>query len=146
MALSGEAAYLWTFGEEMESTIEIEKPRRHPITAGRLVAAFFMCYILSALCRTPGSWSDGRSQWMPELLQTLIVIPFLVLVHWIFVRPTSKDKIHRSILWLVFGGFGMLAIIHLISSQSFLESYGYPGPIDYLRSPTRFLNAPWGHF
>ncbi len=83
---------------------------------------------------------------MPELLQVLFVPPLLVLVHWIYLRPGRRFKVQATVLWFVFGGMLMLAIVHIFASQVFLEEFGYPGPLDYLKSPEKFLDAQWGHF
>ncbi len=120
------------------------KPQK--ATMGRLLVAFFLVFIACFLFRTPGSWSDGRSQWLPSLLLAPISLAFCIATPWIFGWSGRAQKIRVAILWFLFGAAFTFSVVELIKSQHFLMRYHRLGPFDYLRHPSRFFDAPWGRF
>ena len=123
-----------------------EEPKLQKLTTGRLLAVFFLAFIASPFFRTPGSWSDVSSQWLPELLLAPISLAFCIATHWIYIRPGRAPKIQAATLWFLFGGVFIISVVGLIQSQLFLTRYHRLGPFDYLCHPSHFFDAPWGNF
>ena len=125
---------------------ESEEPKSQKLTTRRLLVVFFLAFIACSLFRTPGSWSDGGSQWFPSLLLAPVSLAFCIATHWIYIRPGRAPKVQAAILWVIFGVVFTVSVIGLIQSQHFLSRYHRPGPFDYLRHPSHFFDAPWGNF
>ena len=132
-------------GESSAAPASKEKKRDQtmPIELGFL---FFGVSLAMLFVPTPGSWSDGRSQWVPELLFAIAAPIFLFSIVRLGFRPGFLVKTQVLIISLIilFGFFN--AVEHLAVSQCFLEGCGYSGPLDYLRSPQMFFDRRWGPF
>jgi hypothetical protein len=111
-----------------------------------LLALFFLALTIVSFFRTPGSWSDGRSQWFPQLVMTPVALAFCVAAHWVYPRAGKAAKWQAVFLWVLFGGAVALSFMELMEAERFLSEFGIPGPLEYLRRPSMFFTRSWGYF
>jgi len=68
-----------------------------------LLVLFLVDMKLCCCLPTPGSWSDGRSQWLPQAAAAVTAICLCIAVHWVYRRQGFIFKIQAVMLWLLFG-------------------------------------------
>jgi hypothetical protein len=126
--------------------MEVTSTKKKLLRSVLLIGIFLIVATLAGVCRTPGSWSDIRSQWFPDLLILPTAFALCIAVHWIYRKDGVFSKIQAACLWLLFGAALIGCMVNLIRSQEFLAGLGYSGPFDYLQHPSRFMVRPWGNF
>jgi hypothetical protein len=89
-----------------------------------LLIILFFAMMVSAQLPTPGSWSDGRSQWLPPAAIAITTVCLFVATFRIYRRPGVLSKIQSVILWLIFGVVLIAAIDSLYESWLFLREVG----------------------
>ena len=86
-----------------------------------LLLAFFVGGMICSELPTPDSWSDGRSQWLPDVAIGIITLCFIVATFWIYRRLGIIFKLQAVILWLFFGIVMIACIVSLYEAFIFLK-------------------------
>jgi hypothetical protein len=85
------------------------------------ILAFLLAGSICSILPTPGSWSDGRSQWVPAAALAPVAAALFVVTFRIYRRSGTTFKIQAVILWAIFGATLMASAFSLYDSVTFLR-------------------------
>jgi Ca2+/H+ antiporter len=86
-----------------------------------LLVGFFVAFCLGGLVRTPGSWSDVRSQWLGAALVAVVCVAFLVVTGFSYWGRSTLTGFQATLLALIFGAVLVLMVRELYASAVFLR-------------------------